>query len=131
MGTGTSREMFLQHCREHGSIVADGFDPSAVCGSSHEALPPIRNGAVMVDHAGLPGLLGVAERTRRRNLVKRNNNKRNDDNETRYDDNLIVFTHSYCSMLETPHRTRTRKHDDALNSRPWKLAGDHSRRIAD
>ena len=64
----------------HGSIVTDGFDPSAVCESSHEALPPIRNGAVMVDHAGLPGLLGVAERARRRNSDKRNYNEQNDDN---------------------------------------------------
>ena len=101
----------------HGSIAADGFDPSAVCGSSHEVLPPIRNGAVMVDHAGLPGLLGVAERARRRKPVKRKPVKRNYDNEARYDDNLIAFTHS--STLETPHRTRTRKHDNAMNSRPW------------
>ena len=107
MGTGTTREMFLQHCRGawvHGSIVADDFDPSAVCGSSHEVLPPIRNGAVMVDHAGLPGLLGVAERARGRKPVKRKTSEtKYDDNETRYDDNLTAFAHS--NTLESPHRT--------------------------
>ena len=70
MGTGTSREMFLQHCRGsgawvHGSIAAGGFDPSAVCGLLHEAPPPIRNGAVSkATHTGLPELLGVDERAR-------------------------------------------------------------------
>ena len=78
----------------HGSIVADGFDPSAVRESSHKALPWIRDRAVMVDHAGLPGLLGGAERAREKNSDKRNHNERNDDNDTRYDDNLIALTHS-------------------------------------
>ena len=57
----------------------------------------------MVDHAGLTGLLGGAERARRRNIVQQSNNKRNDENETRFDDNLPVVTHG--STLETIHET--------------------------
>ena len=70
MGTGTSVEMFLRHhggAWVHGSIAADGFDPSAVKGLCHEARSWVRNRAVMVDPAGLPGLLGVAESARREN----------------------------------------------------------------
>ena len=62
MGTGTSVEMFLrQHggAWVHGSIAADGFDPSAVKGLCHEACSRVRDRAVMVDPAGLPELLGA------------------------------------------------------------------------
>ena len=120
MDTGTSREMFLQQCRGawvHGSIATDGFDPSAVCGGPHEVFSRVRNRAVMVDHTVLPGLLGGAEWAREENSDKRNYRERNDDNDTRYDDDLIVVTHS--NTLEHPHNTRTREYTDALNSRPW------------
>ena len=75
MGTGTSREMFLQQCRGawvHGCIAADGFDPGAATGSCHEnKASRVLDRAMMVDRAGLPELLGVFEGARRRNQVIR------------------------------------------------------------
>ena len=85
MGTGTSREMFLAQCRGawvHGCIATDGLDPSAVGGNPHEASPWIRNQAVLVDHAGVPGLLGGGEWAREENSEKRNDRGRNDDKMT-------------------------------------------------
>ena len=73
MGTGTSREMFLEHCMGalHGSIAADVLDPSAVCGGPHEVCYWIRDQSVMVDHAGIPGLLGGGEWALQKNAEKR------------------------------------------------------------
>ena len=122
MGTGTSRELFLQQCRGawvHGSIVTDGFDPSAVCESSHEALPPIRNGAVMVDHAGLPGLLGGAERARFKELRSRNSVRkyddetmiRRDDDHECHDTNAPTYNNTHNHTR--PYTNRSREIDIA------------------
>ena len=64
MGTGTSVEMFLRHhggAWVHGSIAADGFDPSAVKGLCHEARSRVRNRAVMVDPSCWASLRGPDE----------------------------------------------------------------------
>ena len=99
MGTGTSRVMFLQQCRGewvHGCIATDGFDPSAVCGGPHEYFPRVQNRAVMVDHAGLPGLLGVAESARRENSDQETQYERYDDEAMirRYDDHECHHTNA-------------------------------------
>ena len=120
MGTGTSREMFLHHhggAWVHGSIAADGFDPSAVKGLCHEVSSRVRDRAVMVDPAGLPELLGAFEGARERNQVVRNPIKENYYKDARNDANLNALTHS--RLIETPHRTRTRKHDNTRILLPW------------
>ena len=92
MGTGTSREMFLHHHRGawvHGSIAADGFDPSAVWGLRHEVRSRIRDRAVMVDPAGLPGLWGGGARKRRDKRIEIKEPVKRNEDETmirRYDD---------------------------------------------
>ena len=65
MGLGTSREMFWEHCMGalHTLHAGGSPDPSAVCGGLYEM---INNPSVVVDHAGLPGLLGAGGRARRK-----------------------------------------------------------------
>ena len=101
----------------HGSIAADGFDPSAVKGLCHEVCSRVRDRAVMVDPAGLPELLGASEGARERNQVVRNPIKKNYYKDARNDANLNALTHS--RLIETPHRTRTRKHDNTRILPPW------------
>ena len=105
MGTGTSVEMFLRHhggAWVHGSIAADGFDPSAVKGLCHEARSRVRNRAVMVDPAGIPELLGVSEGARRRNQVLRPPINENTKNHKRTDTKLNALIHD--REVDHPYR---------------------------
>ena len=114
MGTGTSVEMFLRHhggAWVHGSIAADGFDPSAVKGLCHEACSWVRDRAVMVDPAGLPELLGASEGARQRNQAVRIQIKKNNKNSERTDTKPNALIHSrLIATSRRPHRTHTR-HD--------------------
>jgi len=125
MGTGTSREMFLQQCRGawvHGSIAADGSDPSAVSGLRHEAPPRVRNRAVhYATRAGLPELLGGDERVRlfreevRRKPVGRkfdyeNMIRRYEDHEY-HDTNAMTYNNTHNHTR--PHTNRSREIDIA------------------
>ena len=112
MGTGTSVEMFLRHhggAWVHGSIAADGFDPSAVKGLCHEARSRVRNRAVMVDPAGLPELLGVSEGARQRNQAVRILINGNTKNNKRTDTKLNALIHNRA--IDHPYRPYTRKHE--------------------
>ena len=79
MGSGTSQEMFWEHCMGalH-TLHADGnSDPSAVCGGLYEML---NSRSVVVDHAGIPGLLGASGRARRRKSEDRRLRRHDDMN---------------------------------------------------
>ena len=93
----------------HGSIAADGFDPSAVKGLCHEAHSRVRNRAVMVDPAGIPELLGVSEGARRRNQVVRFPMNENTKNHKRTDTKLNALIHD--REIDHPYRPYTRKHE--------------------
>jgi len=110
MGTGTSVEMFLRHhggAWVHGSIAADGFDPSAVKGLCHEACSRVRDRAVMVDPAGLPELLGASEGARQRNQAVRIPINENNKNNKRTDTKPNALIHS--RVIDHPYRPYTRK----------------------